>query len=55
MGAWTTAVGTAPLGSLEIGALASVLGVTAALSLHGSALILLAIVTMLTFRKLREV
>jgi len=54
MGAWTTAVGTAPLGSLEIGALASIFGVTTALSLHGGALILLAIVTLVTFKKLRK-
>lgn len=55
MGAWTTAVGTGPLGNLEIGALASILGVTTALSLHGGALILLAIVTFVTFKNLREI
>ena len=55
MGAWTTAVGTAPLGNLEIGALATLLGVTTALSLHGAALILVALVTLATFKKLRTV
>jgi sugar phosphate permease len=55
MGAWTTAVGTAPLGNLEIGALASILGVTTAISLHGGALILLAIVTFVTFKNLRKI
>lgn len=54
MGAWTTAVGTGPIGNLEIGALASMLGVTAALSIHGSLLVLLALVTLVTFRTLKK-
>ena len=55
MGAWTTAVGTAPIGNLEIGALASVLGVTAALSIHGGVLLLLAVATLGAFRTLRKI
>lgn len=55
MGAWTTAVGTAPVGNLEIGALASLMGVTVALTFHGGGLVLLAIVTLLTFKRLRSI
>lgn len=55
MGAWTAAVGTAPLGNLEIGALASLFGVTLALALHGSALIVLAVITLTIFGKLKRV
>ncbi len=54
-GAWTSAVGTAPIGNLEIGALASLFGITIALALHGTALIILAAMTLITFRKLRGV
>ena len=55
MGAWTSAVGTAPIGNLEIGALASLFGITIALALHGTALIILAVVTLITFHKLRGI
>lgn len=55
MGAWTTAVGTAPLGNLEIGALASFLGVSIALAFHGFGLIALALGTFITFRRLRRI
>ena len=55
MGAWTSAVGTAPIGNLEIGALASLFGITIALALHGTALIILAAATLITFRKLRSI
>ena len=55
MGAWTSAVGTSPIGNLEIGALASLFGITIALALHGTALIMLAAVTLITFRKLRSI
>jgi hypothetical protein len=41
-GAWVVAVGTAPLGQLQIGALAAALGVGAALAVNGGALVLLA-------------
>jgi MFS family permease len=55
MGAWTAAVGTAPVGNLEIGALASAFGVTAAFALHGGGLIILAVITLAVFGKLRRV
>jgi hypothetical protein len=55
MGAWTAAVGTAPVGNLEIGALASAFGVTAAFALHGGGLIILAVITLAAFGKLRRV
>jgi hypothetical protein len=43
MGAWVFAVGTAPLGQLQIGWLASTLGVGFALSTNGVGLAVLAI------------
>jgi MFS family permease len=55
MGAWTSAVGTAPIGNLEIGALASMFGITIALALHGTALIILAVAIFITFHKLRSI
>ena len=55
MGAWTTAGGTGPVGNLEIGALASLMGVTVALTFHGGGLVLLAIITLLTFKRLRRI
>ena len=55
MGAWTTAVGTSPVGNLEIGALASLMGVTVALALHGGGLVILAIITLLAFKRLRSI
>jgi hypothetical protein len=41
-GAWVVAIGLAPLGQLQIGALASLLGVSAALGVSGLALVALA-------------
>jgi len=55
MGVWTAAVGTAPVGNLEIGALASFFGVTAALAIHGAGLIALAVITLAVFGRLRRV
>ncbi|MCH7802205.1 MAG: MFS transporter [Chloroflexi bacterium] len=55
MGAWTAAVGTAPVGNLEIGALASFFGVTAALAIHGAGLIVVAVITLAVFGKLRRI
>lgn len=54
MGAWLVAVGTAPLGNLQIGALASVFGVTVALASHGIGLIVLGAVSLVAFKKLRR-
>ena len=55
MGAWTMAVGTSPIGNLEIGALASLIGITIALAAHGGALILLGLIVLLSFRRLRTI
>ena len=55
MGVWTAAVGTAPVGNLTIGALASIFGVTAALAFHGAGLIAVAVITVSVFGKLRRV
>ena len=55
MGAWSMAVGTAPIGSLEIGALASVFGITVAFVFHGSGLIAVSFLTLAAFGKLRRV
>ena len=55
MGAWTSAVGTAPIGNLEIGALAAMFGITIALALHGTALIILAVAILITFHRLRSI
>ena len=54
MGAWMVAVGTAPLGNLQIGALASVFGVTRALASHGIGLIALGALSLVAFGKLRR-
>jgi MFS family permease len=53
-GAWVVAIGTAPLGQLQIGALASLFGVSAALGLHGVALVALAAAGALWFPPLRR-
>lgn len=53
-GAWVVAIGTGPLGQLQIGALASLLGVSAALMLSGLGLILLAAAGALFFPRLRN-
>lgn len=55
MGAWELAIGAAPLGHLEMGLLASALGVTAALSLNAAGVLLIALLITLTipgFRRL---
>ena len=54
MGGWIVAVGLGPAGHLEIGALASVLGIGFALTAHGGALILLAIGTFLLFPRVKS-
>ena len=53
MGAWIVAVGTVPLGHMEIGALASAFGLMAALFSHGVALMALAAATIIVFKRLR--
>ena len=52
-GAWVVAIGFAPLGQLQIGALASLFGVSAALGASGLALVALAGVTALLYPRLR--
>ncbi len=48
------AIGLAPLGQLQIGALASLLGVSIALGASGLALVLLASATALLFLRMRR-
>jgi MFS family permease len=52
-GAWVVAIGFAPLGQLQIGALASLFGVSAALGASGLALVALAGATALLYPRLR--
>jgi hypothetical protein len=52
-GAWVVAIGTAPLGQLQIGALASLLGVSAALGVSGLGLILVTAAAAFCFPRLR--
>jgi hypothetical protein len=50
-GAWVVAIGLAPLGQLQIGALASLFGVSIAFATSGCALVVLAALTDLIFRR----
>ena len=54
MGAWVFAIGAAPLGHLEMGALAANVGVGAALGLNGTGLILIGILTTIVAPGLRK-
>lgn len=54
MGAWVFAIGSAPLGHLEMGALAASVGVGTALGLNGAALILIGILTTIVAPRLRK-
>jgi MFS family permease len=54
-GAWVVAIGLAPLGQLQIGALASLFGVSVALGASGLALVILAGATGLLFPRLKRV
>jgi MFS family permease len=53
-GAWVVAIGLAPLGQLQIGALASLVGVSTALAASGLALVGLAGATLRVFPRLRR-
>jgi hypothetical protein len=53
-GAWVVAIGLAPLGQIQLGALASLLGVSVALGASGLALGLLAGATALLFPRMRR-
>ena len=54
MGAWVFAIGSAPVGHLEMGALAASVGVGAALGINGGALILIGILTTIVAPGLRK-
>jgi hypothetical protein len=54
-GAWVVAIGLAPLGQLQMGALASLFGVSVALGTSGLALMILAGATGLLFPRLKRV
>jgi hypothetical protein len=53
-GAWVLAIGFAPLGQLQIGALASLFGVSAALAASGLALVALAVGAAALFPRVRR-
>jgi hypothetical protein len=53
-GAWVVAIGLAPLGQLQIGALASLFGVSVALGASGLALAALAVATALLYPRVRR-
>jgi len=53
-GAWVVAIGLAPIGQLQIGALASLFGVSVALGTSGAALVLLAVLTALVFPRVKR-
>ena len=52
-GAWVVAIGLAPLGQIQMGALASLFGVSAALGASGLGLVVLAGATALLYPRLR--
>ncbi len=53
-GSWVFAIGTQPAGSLQIGAVASLLAVPAALMINGAALLTVAVFSLVMFRSLRR-
>ena len=53
-GAWVVAIGLAPLGQMQMGALASLFGVSVALGTSGVALVLLATATGLLFPRMKR-
>jgi hypothetical protein len=54
-GAWVVAIGLAPLGQMQMGALASLFGVSVAFGLSGVALVILATATGLLFPRMKRV
>lgn len=54
MGSWVVAVGMGPVGHVQIGALASLLTVTFALVTHGAGLLILGIISVSFFPRLRK-
>ena len=55
MGSWMLAIGTAPAGSLQIGAVASAVGIGLALSLNGLGLVVLAIGLLTVVPNMRKI
>jgi hypothetical protein len=53
-GAWVVAIGLAPLGQVQIGALASLFGVSVAVATSGLALVILAAVTVVLFPRVKR-
>jgi hypothetical protein len=53
-GAWVVAIGLAPLGQLQMGALASLFGVSVAFATSGVALVVLAVATGLLFPRVKR-
>ena len=54
-GAWVVAIGLAPLGQLQIGALASLFGVSVAFGTSGLALVILAVATALLVPRMKRI
>ena len=54
MGSWVLAIGTAPVGHIQIGGLATLLGVASALTFNGVGLVALAAVTTVFAARLRR-
>src|SRR5205085_6425340 len=53
-GAWVVAIGLAPIGQMQIGALASAFGVSIAFGVSGLALVILAAATALWFPRVKR-
>ncbi len=54
MGAWVVGIGTAPIGNLQVGALAATIGVGITLSANGITLVILAIAIFLFYGRIRR-
>lgn len=54
MGAWVVGIGTAPVGNLQVGALAAAFGVGAALTVNGAALAAVGAGILLFYRRMRR-
>jgi len=54
MGSWILAVGTGPVGHLQIGAIASAIGTTLALTINGSGLVVLSLIATVFSPRLRR-
>ena len=54
MGVWVLAIGFGPLGHLEMGALAAMLGLGSALFINGAALLIVGVVVAVAVPRLRQ-